>query len=142
MKTALLGASLFLGVLAGATAGIFSLVGLSMPVATALEEALKLAAIFGAFALCGRKGITLAGGAACGLLAGIGFGAAELANYFIVYYYHDLSLWSARLPPLAMHAFTGAILGCAVYAGAKDKRWLAAGFIAAVAVHLAFNYLI
>ena len=143
MKTALLGASLFLGFLAGTVAGAFSFLGLPMPVAAALEEALKLAAIFAALVLCGKPKLARNAGVACGLLAGIGFGSAELVNYFVASYYHNLSLWLLRLPPLAMHAATGAILGYAAHAAGK-RGWLpaAAGFAAAIGVHLAFNYLV
>ncbi|MFH0835039.1 MAG: PrsW family glutamic-type intramembrane protease [Candidatus Micrarchaeota archaeon] len=143
MKTALLGASLFLGFLAGAIAGIFSFLGLPTQVAAVLEEVLKAGAIMAALALSGKERLALRNCVACGLLAGIGFGAAELVSYFVVFYYHNLSLWLLRLPPLAMHAATGAILGYAAYAAGK-KKWLpaAAIFAAAAAVHLLFNYLV
>jgi len=131
--------SLCLGFLAGAAAGAASLFGLPALFAVVVEEVLKAGALFAVFSL--KRFPTGFRAAANGLSAGIGFGLAELANYFIVYYYHDLSLLLFRLPPLAMHAFTAAILGYALYAGKKNCWALPLGFAVAVAAHLAFNNL-
>lgn len=128
------------GFLVGSVAGLFSLLNLPQMLSVFLEEVLKACLLFAAFdyfALSGKKAKLES--TAAGFFAGLGFGIAELVNYFISFYYHDLTLISLRLPPVLMHSLTGAILGYAIYAGRKNKWWLAAGLAVAFAIHLAFN---
>jgi len=128
-----------LGIITASVAGAFTMLRLPMPLAASLEELLKVLVLYAFFRLDSTL-ITGFRSAVSGLSLGIGFGIAELLNYLVFNFYHGLSFFSVRAPPLLMHVITATLLGYSLYLGRKNKLWLLAGFASAVGIHLAFNY--
>jgi RsiW-degrading membrane proteinase PrsW (M82 family) len=130
-----------LGAIAGNVAALFSIFGFGAYYAAFLEEVLKALVLFVFFQV--REDLFAAFYAfVCGAILGLGFGVAETMNYFILHYYHDLSLLALRFWPLLMHVFTAGIFGYSLYLSKRNKIWALFGFIIAVLVHLSFNYVV